>query len=87
MNLGRASTGAHIVSQSKLHSLLETLVGTIVGFVLAFAAQHILFILYNIPVSNTANAWIVSWMTLLSVVRSYILRRAFNYWTEWRLRR
>lgn len=79
MNLGlpHASQGA---SQSQLGSLVEVLVGTIVGFALAFAAQHVLFIMYEIPVSHSANAWIVSWMTLLSVVRSYILRRLFNWW-------
>lgn len=76
-----------LAGQRKLHSLLEVLAGTVIGFILAFGAQHVLFIAYDVPVSHGVNAWIVSWMTLLSVVRSYILRRVGNWWTIRRSKR
>lgn len=69
--------------QSKLASFLEAAANTAIGVVIAFAAQYVLFWAYNIPVTHAQNAWIVLWMTVLSFVRSYVVRRMWNaqFWT------
>lgn len=64
--------------QTKLASFVEACFNTLVGLVIAFVAQDILFKVYGVSVSNEVNAWIVFWMTILSVVRSYITRRIWN---------
>ena len=64
--------------QSVLASATEAVVNTGLGFALAFYAQHVLFDFYSIPVSHTVNAWIVTWMTVISFTRSFVLRRLWN---------
>ncbi len=66
------------MSQTKLGSILEALANTAIGLLIAFVAQGFLFYIYDIQVSHAQNAWIVFWMTILSVIRSYWCRRLFN---------
>lgn len=66
--------------QTPRQAFVEALVGTLVGLGIAFIAQAVLFELYHVRVSNVVNAWITFWMTIVSVVRSYVLRRAFDWW-------
>ena len=65
-------------SQTKLGSIVEALTNTAIGLVIAFGAQTFLFWAYDVQVSHSQNAWIVFWMTIVSVVRSYWCRRLFN---------
>lgn len=64
--------------QSRLASLVEAVVNTGVGIVIAFAAQWLICWFYSIPLSASDNAIIVGWMTVISVIRSYVIRRAWN---------
>ena len=64
--------------QSKLASAAEAVVNTGVGVLIAFAAQWLICWAYNIPLSASDNAIIVGWMTGISVIRSYVIRRAWN---------
>lgn len=64
--------------QTKLASFIEACFNTMIGVVLAFVAQDLLFKIYGVSVSNEVNAWIVFWMTILSVIRSYVTRRIWN---------
>lgn len=65
-------------AQTKLASFVEAVVNTGVGLLIAFVAQWLICWFYSIPLSATDNAIIVGWMTVISVIRSYIIRRAWN---------
>jgi len=70
--------------QSKLGSIVEAVVNTAVGIVVAMVATTAICKAYNIPMSWANNVIITFWMTVLSVLRSYLLRRLFN--AQWRPR-
>lgn len=62
------------MKQSRKMSGLEAATNTLVGFLLALALQVAIF--PNLPL--TTNIWIVIAFTLLSLARSYVLRRLFE---------
>jgi hypothetical protein len=64
--------------QSKVASLFESVVNTLLGMVIAFFAQWAIVWFYSIPLTHSQNVIIVFWMTVLSVLRSYVVRRIFN---------
>lgn len=64
--------------QPRLHSLLESLTNVAIGFGIALTSQLILFAWYGVQLSMRDNINITLWMTLVSIVRSYALRRMFN---------
>jgi len=72
------------MSQSKTASLVEAVVNTGVGLVIAFTAQMIIVWLNDIPLTWEDNAIIVWWMTVISILRSYVIRRAWNseFWKK-----
>ncbi len=74
----RMSVAVMRYRQSKLSSWTEAVVNTFVGLVIAFAAQWLICWVYDIPLSATHNFIIVFWMTIISVLRSYGVRRIFN---------
>jgi uncharacterized protein YacL len=66
------------MSQSKAMSLLEAVVNTIVGLIVAMLATSAICKVYAIPMTWENNFIITFWMTVLSIARSYLLRRIFN---------
>lgn len=68
------------MSQSKKHSWLEALVNTGVGFVLSIAAVQWLFPLFGVRMTLSENLIATLLMTVISVLRGYVLRRVFNHW-------
>lgn len=64
--------------QTKWHSLIESLSNVFIGYMVALSSQLIIFPLFGIYVALSDNIQIGAWFTLVSVVRSYILRRWFN---------
>lgn len=72
------------MSQSKAMSLLEAVVNTVVGLGVAMVATAAICKAYNIPMTWENNFIITFWMTVISIVRSYLLRRLFN--AGWRPR-
>jgi hypothetical protein len=64
--------------QLKKHSFLESVINVAVGYGVALLSQIFLFPLFNIYVSLKTNLYIGFWFTIISIVRSYILRRIFN---------
>lgn len=64
--------------QSKRMSLIETLTNIGVGLVISFLAQLILFPHYGIHVSIVDNVELTIFFTVISIVRSYSIRRIFN---------
>lgn len=66
------------MGQSKLASFVEALVNTALGLLIAMGATAVICRAYDIELSTTNNFIITFWMTVISVVRSYVLRRAWN---------
>lgn len=67
-----------MTGQSKRHSVLESVTNIAVGAGVAFMSQVIIFPMYGIHVSTSTNLAMTGWFTLISFVRSYLLRRWFN---------
>lgn len=70
------------MSQSRKHSILESLSNVALGYFIALAAQLMIFPLFGIYVSLQDNLLIGLLFTVVSIVRSYCLRRLFNRWHQ-----
>lgn len=66
------------MSQSRLGSAVEAVVNVLVGYGIAVASQVAIFPLFGIHIPLTDNLLIGVFFTLISLVRSYVLRRAFE---------
>ncbi|WP_146256064.1 DUF7220 family protein [Aestuariivirga litoralis] len=64
--------------QSRWMSLVEATTNIVVGYCLAVLTQVIVFPLFGLSVSLGENLGIGAVFTVISLVRSYILRRIFN---------
>jgi len=64
--------------QTRKWSMIEALSNVGVGFVVSLVSQLAIFHLYGIELALLDNIAITLWFTLISIVRSYALRRAFN---------
>jgi len=64
--------------QSRLGSLIESLMNVAIGFCVALLSQIVVFPVVGIHVSLSTNLEIGAYFTVISVVRSYIIRRWFN---------
>lgn len=71
------------MSQSRKHSLFESLVNVLIGYGIALAAQLLIFPLFGIYISLQDNIVIGLLFTVVSIVRSYALRRLFNRWHQY----
>jgi len=72
--------------QSRLHSFIESLTNIAIGYAVAVTSQMLIFPLYGIHIPLTQNLAIGLWFTVISIIRSYLLRRWFTRRTEWHLR-
>lgn len=68
--------------QSRWHSFLETMTNIVIGFVVALLSQLLIFPAYGIHVSLSTDLAITAWFTLVSIIRSYLLRRWYTRRTE-----
>ena len=59
-------------------SFAESVANVLVGFVLAVATQFVIFPMFGMTVSIGDNLIIGSIFTLVSLARSYLLRRLFE---------
>jgi len=64
--------------QSRKHSAIESLVNVLIGYLVAVGSQVAIFPFFDIHIPMHQNFIIGLWFTLISIVRSYILRRVFN---------
>lgn len=67
------------MSQSKKASLAETLTNVAVGYGVSLASQVTIFPMFGIHIPLHDNIAIGLWFTAVSIVRSYVLRRAYNH--------
>ncbi len=65
--------------QSRLQSFLESCVNVAIGYTVALLTQLAVFPLFGMKVSLEANFAIGGIFTVVSLVRSYAVRRLFNY--------
>lgn len=73
--------------QTRKVSLFESVTNVVVGYGVALLSQIIIFPIFGIYVSLKTNLWIGLWFTIISIIRSYILRRIFNTQSERTLNR
>ena len=66
------------MSQSRAYSLIESCANVAIGYGVALAAQLAIFPLYGMTVSLSQNMQIGALFTVVSIARSYCVRRAFN---------
>ena len=66
--------------QTRRHSALEAIVNTAVGYALAVLTQMAVFPQFGITLPLGQNLAVGGIFTLLSLVRGYALRRAFEAW-------
>ena len=65
--------------QPKHMSGAEALTNTVVGYIVAVSAQMVVYPSLGIEVSLHQNLTIAAIITCISIVRSYVLRRVFNW--------
>lgn len=64
--------------QSRWMSLVESVTNVLVGYIVAVATQLLVFPLFGLHASLSQNLMIGLIFTGVSLVRSYLLRRAFE---------
>lgn len=66
------------MSQSRIHSAIEACANVAVGYGVALLSQLAVFPLFDIHIPFSSNLAIGAWFTVISLVRSYVIRRWFN---------
>ena len=64
--------------QSRLASFIEALTNVAIGFLISLVGQVVVSHWYNLPLNFAQNIEIVLFFTVLSVLRSYVIRRWYN---------
>lgn len=68
------------MSQSRRMSMLETCASIVIGFCVSVAITAVVMPAYGHPVTLGDNVQITAIFTVASILRGYMLRRAFNRW-------
>ena len=68
--------------QTRTHSLIESMTNIAVGYGVALISQIVIFHFYGISATLEQNITIGLWFTVISLIRSYCLRRIFTHITE-----
>lgn len=66
------------MSQSRAMSFVESCANVAIGYGVAILSQIAIFPLFGIKVSLSQNLLIGAFFTVISIVRSYCVRRLFN---------
>lgn len=64
--------------QTRLGSFIEAAANILIGYLVAVLSQLLIFPLFGIQIPLADNLLIGLWFTLISLIRSYVLRRWFN---------
>lgn len=70
------------MTQSRRHSAFEAVANVVVGYSINFAANFLLFPLFGWSISLEQNLVLGAVFTVISLVRSYWMRRLFNRATQ-----
>ena len=66
------------MKQSRRMSLFESITNVVIGYLLSLITQVVVFPIFQIEVSLADNMAISVIFTVVSLVRSYVLRRVFE---------
>lgn len=66
--------------QTHVHSVIETCAGTAIGYGVAVVSQIAIFPWFGIVIPVQHNFALAGAFTAISLVRGYVVRRAFNRW-------
>ena len=66
--------------QSRRQSLIEAITNVVVGYALAVLTQIVVFPWFGLKVSLNDNLAIGAMFVMISLLRSYALRRLFERW-------
>lgn len=69
-----------LASQPKIMSFIESLFNVAVGLGINIYAQTVIFPLFGIYIPFSDNLKIAGLFTVISIIRSFFLRRTFNWW-------
>ena len=64
--------------QTKKQSFIESLTSTTIGIIIGIVLNLIILPVFGYPVSLSDSLWISVIFTVISIIRSYIIRRWFN---------
>jgi len=65
--------------QTKIQSMIETITNIGIGYFVALGSQIIIFPIFGLKASILDNLGIGACFTVISIIRSYCVRRMFNY--------
>jgi hypothetical protein len=65
--------------QTKWGSFIEALVNVAIGFFIGVLSQHFIFPLYGINIPFSTNFELAGWFTIISIARTYLVRRYYNW--------
>ena len=74
----RLETLERRMAQSRRDSLLESATNILVGYTVALGSQIVIFRWLRIEVPIGHNLLIGGWLTVVSLIRTYLIRRFFN---------
>ena len=66
------------IMQTKIQSIKEAVTNTAVGFMISYISTFIIFPIVNVSSSPGKNIIITLYFTIISLIRSYVIRRWFN---------
>lgn len=66
------------MNQSKLNSFIESCTNVAIGFGFNFIANMFIMPLVGFNITVTQNLLLGFWFTVISIIRSYLVRRYFN---------
>jgi hypothetical protein len=66
------------MTQTRLGSFIEAIINVVIGFVINFTANMFVFPLFGFQITPGTNFVLGMIYTVISVVRSYAVRRWFN---------
>lgn len=81
IDLGLTGTIVYRSGQTRRGSLAESLTNIVVGYGVAFFTQVLIFPWFGLHASTGDNLKIGAIFTVVSLIRSYGLRRAFNFFS------
>jgi hypothetical protein len=64
--------------QTKFDSFLEAIANILIGYIVAIIGQIVIFPLFSIDIPLKSNMVIGLCFTVISLIRSYTIRRMFN---------
>ena len=66
------------MKQSKIGSLIEASLNAIIGYSVAVLSQIVIFPMFDVIIPLKDDLLIGLWFTVISITRSYIIRRWFE---------